>query len=312
MNARGAGEREGEAARVADRTIALGLAQLNGAGSRDDNLQKAGRMADEASRRGARILCFPELFSCPWFAREAHGDGLGHAEDADGPTSRWMRRTARRTGLVLVGSLFERADRGCFNTALIVDTDGTVRGAYRKNHIPDVPGFWEGHYYGPGQSGLPVFDLEFGRIGLQICSDLMVPEGVRILGLKGAELVCAPRATSFFRIEQWRTVMQAEAITSGCFVASTNRCGREGDLRMGGMSLVVHPQGRVIAEAGSREEVVVAHLDLDHVREYRARYPLNLDSRADLYTMEYGTIHRSSAAAQRSATPPAAGPDRSE
>ena len=297
---------------TADRTIAVGLAQLNGAGSRADNLEKAGRMAEDAKRRGARIVCFPELFSCPWFARETDGDGLAHAEDADGPTARWMQRTAWCTGLVLVGSYFERTAHGHFNTALIVDTDGTVRGTYQKNHIPDVLGFWEGHYYGPGRSGLPVFDLDIGRVGLQICSDLMVPEGVRILGLKGAELVCAPRATSFFRIEQWRTVMQAEAITSGCFVASTNRCGREGELRMGGMSLVVHPQGRVIAEAGSREEVVVADLDLDHVREYRTRYPLNLDARTDLYAMEFRTIHRPSPAADPSATRPSGSPDPGE
>ena len=312
MRTHGEEERASEAASTADRTVAVGLVQLNGAGLRADILEKAARMAEEAKRRGARIVCFPELFSCPWFAREKAGDGLAHAEDLDGPTAQWMQRTARRSGLVLVGSLLERAANGCFNTALVVDSDATIRGTYQKNHIPDVPGFWEGHYYGPGQSGLPVFDLAIGRVGLQICSDLMIPEGVRLLGLKGAELVCAPRATEFFRIEQWRIVMQAEAITSGCFVASANRCGREGELRMGGMSLIVHPQGRVMAEAGSREEVLVAHLDLDHVREYRTRYPLNLDARADLYTAEYGAIDRSSAVVERSATSPSASSRRSE
>ena len=272
------------------RPLAIGLAQMNASGVRADNLEKAARMAEEARRKNAQIVCFPELFSCPWFAREEGGDGLSYAEDRDGPTASWMRAAAKDTGLMLVGSFFERARDGYFNTALLVDPHGGVRGTYQKNHIPDVPGFFEGHYYGPGRLGLPVFDVEPGRIGMQICSDVMVPEGIRILGLKGAELVCVPRATEFFRIEQWRTVMQAEAITSGCFIASTNRCGREADLRMGGMSLIIHPQGRVMAEAGSREEVLVAHLDLDHVRQYRARYPLNLDARSDLYAAEHEAL----------------------
>ncbi len=118
----------------------------------------------------------------------------------------------------------------------------------------------------------------------------MIPEATRVLGLKGAELVLVPRATSAYRLEQWRIVLQAEAITSGCFVVSVNRCGREGDLRMGGMSLVAHPEGRVIAEAGQREEVLVAVLDRRHLAEYRKAYPMTLAARPHLYAAEYGGL----------------------
>ncbi|MCP4327971.1 MAG: acyltransferase [Alphaproteobacteria bacterium] len=295
---------------MSSRAVSIGLVQMNGAGTREENLDKATRMAEEAQRKGANIVCFPELFSSPWFPWEKSDSGRAHAEDIDGPTAQCMRRVAKRLDLVLVVSLFERAGDNYFNTALLVDSDGTVRGTYRKNHIPDVQGFYESHYYGPSQLGFPVFDVGCGRIGLQICSDLMVPDGVRLLGLKGAELVCAPRATDFFRIEQWRTVMQAEAITSGCFIASANRCGKEGDVGMGGMSLVVHPQGRVMAEAGSREEVIVAQLDLDQVREYRARYPSTLDARPDLYAEEYAALAGSGESTSESVSGRPPGSDR--
>jgi N-carbamoylputrescine amidase len=272
--------------------VPLALVQMAGTGTVEENLDRAMALAREAKAGGARLVCFPELFACPWFARVEDPAGLRFAEAIDGRTVQVARDVARDEGLVLLVSFFERAGDRYYNTAVLLGSDGTTLGTYRKNHIPQARGFYEARYYGPGDLGLPVFDTPLGRIGIQVCSDIMIPEATRVLGLKGADIVLVPRATSAYRLEQWRVVLQAEAVTSGCFVASANRCGREGDLRMGGMSLVAHPEGRVMAEAGQREEIVLAMLDLRQLADYRAAYPMTLAARPELYAEEYAVLAR--------------------
>jgi predicted amidohydrolase len=263
---------------------------MAGTGTVEENLDGAMTLAREAKTAGARLVCFPELFACPWFARVEDPTGLRYAEPIDGRTVRVARGVARDEGLVLLVSFFERAGDRSYNTAVLLGPDGTTLGTYRKNHIPQARGFYEARYYGPGDLGLPVFDTPLGRIGVQVCSDVMIPEATRMLGLKGADVVLVPRATSAYRLEQWRVVLQAEAVTSGCFAASANRCGRKGDPRMGGMSLVAPPEGRVMAEAGQREEIVLATLDLRQLTDYRAAYPMTLAARPDLYAAEYAAL----------------------
>ncbi|GAA4672601.1 hydrolase [Streptomyces chumphonensis] len=245
--------------------------------------------AREAARRGAAVIGFQEVFNAPYFCQVQDAEHFRWAEPVPGgPTTERMCALARETGLVIVAPLFETEQSGFhYNTAVVIDADGTVLGTYRKHHIPQLKGFWEKFYFRPGNRGWPVFDTAAGRIGVTICYDRHFPEGWRALGLAGAQLVFNPSATSRgLSSHLWQLEQPAAAVANGYFVAAINRVGTEsyGDNDFYGTSYFADPRGQIVgAAAGDKEELLVQDLDFGLIDEVRRTWAFYRDRRPDAY-----------------------------
>lgn len=245
--------------------------------------------AREAAGRGARVLCFQEVFNAPYFCQVQDAEHHRWAEPVpDGPTVSRMRELAAELGIVLIVPVYENDGPGFrYNTAAVIDADGTYLGKYRKHHLPQLPGFWEKFYFRPGNLGWPVFDTAVGRIGVYICYDRHFPEGWRALGLAGAQIVFNPSATSRgLSAHLWKLEQPAAAVANGYFVAAINRVGVEpyGDDDFYGTSYFADPHGRFVGEpAGDGEELLVRDLDLDLIEEARTTWAFYRDRRPDAY-----------------------------
>jgi N-carbamoylputrescine amidase len=246
--------------------------------------------AREAARRGAKIIGFQEVFNSPYFCQVQEPEHYRWAEAVpDGPTVRRMQDLARETGMVIVVPVFEVEQSGFYyNTAAVIDSDGSYLGKYRKHHIPQVKGFWEKYYFKPGNLGWPVFDTSVGRVGVYICYDRHFPEGWRQLGLAGAQLVYNPSATHRgLSSHLWRLEQPAAAVANEYFVAAINRVGQEeyGDNDFYGTSYFVDPRGQFVGDVASdsTEELVIRDLDLDLIEEVRQQWAFYRDRRPDAY-----------------------------
>jgi N-carbamoylputrescine amidase len=248
-------------------------------------------MIEDAARQGVQILCLQEIFYGPYFCAEQDIRWYDTAEAIpDGPTTQLMCETAKRLGMVLVVPIYEVDLPGVYyNTAAVIDADGTYLGKYRKHHIPHChPGFWEKFYFKPGNLGYPVFNTAFAKIGVYICYDRHFPEGARCLGLNGAEIVFNPSATVAGLSEYlWKLEQPAQAVANQFFVGAINRVGRENPWNIGefyGQSYFCDPRGQFLA-TGSRDqdELVVADLDLDQIREVRNTWQFIRDRRPESY-----------------------------
>ena len=245
----------------------------------------------EAAARGAQICCLQEIFFGPYFCAEQDPRWYETAERVpDGPTIQLMQAQAREHGLILVVPVFEEDLPGVYyNTAAVIDEHGTFLGKYRKHHLPHChPGFWEKFYFKPGDLGYPVFATSAGRIGISICYDRHFPEAARELGLNGAEIVFNPSATVAGLSEYlWKLEQPAHAVANQYFVAAINRVGTESPWNIGefyGQSYFCDPRGQIIAEASrDRDEVLVADLDLDQIREVRKVWQFFRDRRPESY-----------------------------
>src|SRR5438067_352533 len=245
----------------------------------------------QAAGRGAQIVCLQELFYAPYFCAEQHARWYDLAERVpEGPTTRQFAELARKHGIVLVLPVFEEENTGVYyNTAAVIDADGTYLGKFRKHHIPQVaPGFWEKYYFRPGNTGYPVFQTAVGKIGVYICYDRHFPEGARILGLNGAEIVFNPSATVAGLSEYlWKLEQPAHAVANGYFVGAINRVGMEAPWNIGefyGQSYFCDPRGRLVAEASrDKDELVVADLNLDLIKEVRDTWQFYRDRRPETY-----------------------------
>ncbi|HEY1515640.1 MAG TPA: nitrilase-related carbon-nitrogen hydrolase [Solirubrobacteraceae bacterium] len=256
---------------------------------KDEALAKHVEMIGQAAAQGAQIVCLQEIFFGPYFCAEQDPKWFGTAEPDDGPTVTRMCELAREHQLVLVVPFFEKEFDGVFyNTAVVIERDGTVLGKYRKTHIPQVgPIFWEKYFFKPGNLGYPVWDTSVGKVGVFICYDRHFPEPARILGLKGAELTFNPSAT----IESlskylWQLEQPAHAVANGFFVGAINRVGEElvDGARFYGSSYFCDPRGRIVAQASDREdEVLVADLDLGVIEEVRTTWQFFRDRRPETY-----------------------------
>ena len=228
------------------------------------NVALARRAADE----GAQVLCFQELFYGPYFCQVQDPEYFSFTESIPGPTTELMQDLARETHMVLVVPIYEVEQEGVFyNTAVVIDADGTYLGKYRKHHIPQVKGFWEKYYFRPGNLGYPVFQTAVGPVGVYICYDRHFPEGWRALGLGGARIVFNPSATSRgLSAYLWNLEQPAAAVANEYFVGAINRVGVEelGDNSFYGSSYFVSPRGQLIGEAASdsEDEVIVRDLDM--------------------------------------------------
>ncbi|MDH3529098.1 MAG: acyltransferase [Acidobacteriota bacterium] len=281
------------------RKIKCGLIQAANQGSPDstiDEIKKANidhqmTMVEEAASQGVQMLCFQEIFTTPYFCAEQETKWYEAVERIpDGPTVQMMQSVAKEKGMVLIVPIYEEEMSGIYyNAAAVIDADGKYLGKYRKNHIPHVaPGFWEKFYFRPGNLGYPCFDTAFARIGVYICYDRHFPEGARALGLNGAEIIFNPSATVAGLSEYlWKLEQPAHAVANGYFVGAINRVGHEQPWDIGefyGQSYFCDPRGQIIAEASrDKDELVVADLDMDVIREVRNTWQFFRDRRPDSY-----------------------------
>jgi len=284
----------------------VGLVQMSATSDPDKNLQKAIEKVQEASARGAQIVCLPELFQTQYFCQREDSSLFDLAQPIPGPVTTRLSVLAKQLKIVLVASLFEKRAPGIYhNTAAVFDGDGSLRGLYRKMHIPDDPLYYEKYYFTPGDLGFRAFDTGVGRVGTLVCWDQWYPEGARLTALQGAELIFYPTAIGWHPAEKaelgvaqhdaWRTIQRAHAIANGVFVAVVNRVGHEtGDIRgnavpgagleFWGASFLCDPFGRVIVEAShDKEEVLIGEVDLAVVEDVRRNWPFLRDRRIDSY-----------------------------
>jgi beta-ureidopropionase len=255
------------------------------------NIEKHLKLIGDAAKQGVKILCMQEVFTTPYFCAEQQTRWYEAVEKIpDGPTVKLMRDVAREHGMVLIVPIYEEEITGVYyNTAAVIDADGTYIGKYRKNHIPHVaPGFWEKFYFKPGNLGYPSFDTAYARIGVYICYDRHFPEGARALGLNGAEIVFNPSATIAGLSEYlWKLEQPAHAVANGYFIAAINRVGYEAPWNIGefyGQSYFCDPRGQIIAQAPRDEDaLIVADLNLDMIREVRNTWQFFRDRRPETY-----------------------------
>ena len=259
------------------------------------NLDKAARGIESAAKKGAEVVCLQELFRSRYFPRTEDAANFKLAETIPGPTTEALGRLAKKKKLVVIASLFEKRSAGIYhNSAVVIGSDGSIMGKYRKMHIPDDPGFYEKFYFTPGDLGFLSFDTAVAKVGVLICWDQWFPEAARLTALSGAEILFYPTAIGWLPTEPpaaakaqrsaWELVQRGHAVANGIYVAVPNRVGREGKLKFWGGSFVAGPSGEVIAHAGSEnEEILIARCDLEKIAEARESWPFLRDRRIDAY-----------------------------
>ena len=248
-------------------------------------------MIAAAADKGAQVLCMQELFYGPYFCAEQETKWYDLVEKIpDGPTTKLMCELAKKHNMVMVVPIYEEDMSGVYyNTASVIDADGTWLGKFRKIHIPQVnPGFWEKFYFRPGNMGYPVFDTRVGKVAVYICYDRHFPEGARCLGLNGAEIVFNPSATVAGLSEYlWKLEQPAHAVANAYWVGAINRPGWEEPWRIGefyGQSYFCNPRGQIVAQASrDKDEIVMADIDFDMIREVRNTWQFYRDRRPETY-----------------------------
>jgi N-carbamoylputrescine amidase len=279
----------------------VGLLQLGFSADVNDNLKKAVLWVDKAAKKGAQVICLPELFRTQYFCQKEDVSIFELAETIPGPSTEAMRKAARKNKVVIVVPIFEKRAPGVYhNSAVIINSDGKVAGLYRKMHIPDDPAFYEKFYFTPGDLGFKSFDTNYGKIGTLICWDQWFPEGARLTALQGASILFYPTAIGWHphekekygkaQFESWQTVQRGHAIANGVYAAAVNRIGHEitvpgtPGLEFWGSSFICDPQGVILAQGSvDKEEVVMAKIDLDHLEDVRRNWPFLRDRRIDAY-----------------------------
>ncbi|MEX2622315.1 MAG: nitrilase-related carbon-nitrogen hydrolase [Acidimicrobiia bacterium] len=266
------------------------LVQSQWTGDKESMIEKNLGYARQAAEGGAQILCFQEIFTTPYFCNVQDPVHYNTAEEIpSGATIKRVTDLARETGMVVIAPIYEKVDEGTFyNTAAVIDADGSFLGIYRKTHIPQVKGFWEKFYFRPGNLGYPVFDTAVGRIGVYICYDRHFPEGWRVLGLKGAKIVFNPSATTRGHSRYlWELEQPAAAVANEYFVGAINRVGKENleDTDYYGSSYFCSPRGQLIEGPASdtEDEVVIRDLDMDQIEEVRRQWAFYRDRRPEMY-----------------------------
>ena len=288
----------GRKSEMPGRIVRCGLIQMSNAindpkasvpAVRDAMLKKHLPYIEAAGRKGVQILCLQEVFNGPYFCPSQDSRWCDIAEAVPGPTTELMQQIARRHKMAIIVPVYEREMAGVYyNTAAVIDADGTYLGKYRKNHIPQTSGFWEKYFFKPGNLGYPTFQTRYARIGVYICYDRHFPEGARLLGLHGAEIVFNPSATVAGLSQYlWKLEQPAHAVANGYYVGAINRVGTEDPWRIGkfyGHSYFVNPRGEFLAEGSEDgDELVIADLDLSVIDQVRNTWQFYRDRRPDAY-----------------------------
>jgi len=267
----------------------------------DENLNKAKNFIEEAAKQGAEVICLPELFRSTYFCQTEHITNFDLAESIPGNSTEEIGKIAKKHKVAVVVPVFEKKAPGLyFNSVVFIDTNGEIKGKYRKMHIPDDPGFYEKFYFTPGDLGYKSFPVDSGNIGTLICWDQWYPEAARLTALAGAGIIFYPTAIGWHpaekskhgkaQYESWLTVQRGHAIANGVYIAAANRIGIEKvsedsvGIEFWGQSFICDPQGVVIAQASSdKEEIIMAEIDLDRIEYIRRNWPFLRDRRIDSY-----------------------------
>jgi N-carbamoylputrescine amidase len=285
----------------------VGLTQMACSDNPDANLKNQVRLVERAAKQGAQIVCTQELFRSQYFCQLEDHRFFKVAEAIPGPSTDALGKVARKHKIVIIASLFERRASGLYhNTAAVIETDGSIKGIYRKMHIPDDPLYYEKFYFTPGDTGFRSFDTTYGKIGVLICWDQWYPEGARLTALQGAEILFYPTAIGWHpkekeiygtaQHESWELIQRSHGVANGCYVVAPNRIGREiiydadgrpaseDGIIFWGQSFVSGPDGQIIKKASvDKEEVLVVPCDLDRVEFSRTHWPFLRDRRIDAY-----------------------------
>lgn len=293
--------------RAKGRIVRVGLTQMACGEDRKANLANQVRLADLAAKQGARIICTQELFCSRYFCQIEDHRFFKLAETIPGPSTDALGKIARKHRAVIIASLFEKRASGLYhNTAAVLETDGSIKGIYRKMHIPDDPLFYEKFYFTPGDTGFCAWETSYGKIGVLICWDQWYPEAARLTALRGAEILFYPTAIGWHpkerkqygraQHESWELIQRSHGVANGCFVCAPNRIGLEmiydahgrpageDGIQFWGQSFVSGPDGQVIRRAADdKEEVLIVDCDLDRVEFSRTHWPFLRDRRIDAY-----------------------------
>ena len=281
--------------------LTIALVQMACGAVLQENLVAAVAKVEEAAGRGAKVVCLPELFRSQYFCQTEDPALFDLAEPVPGPSTEALGRVAGQLNVVMIVPVFERRTAGIYhNSVIVIDSDGSIAGLYRKMHIPDDPAYYEKFYFTPGDRGFQAIQTSAGKIGALVCWDQWYPEAARLTTLQGAEILCYPTAIGWHPSEKaqegesqrsaWQTIQRSHAIANGVFVAAVNRVGHEkpdagGDgIEFWGSSFVCDPFGTVLAEASiDKEEILLAEVNVSRVEEVRRNWPFLRDRRVDAY-----------------------------
>jgi len=266
-----------------------------------ENLKNAINWIEKAARQGAEVICLPELFRSQYFCQTENIDNFNLAETIPGESTNEIGKLAAKLNIEVVVPVFEKRSSGLYhNSIVMIDSDGELKGIYRKMHIPDDPGYYEKFYFTPGDLGYKTFKTNYGNIGTLICWDQWYPEAARLTALQGASIIFYPTAIGWHpdekekhgkkQFDSWQTIQRGHAIANGVYVAAANRIGlekaeRDSDgIEFWGQSFICNPQG-VILEQGSadKEEIIIAEIDLNKIENIRRHWPFFRDRRIDTY-----------------------------
>ena len=273
----------------------IGIIQQHNTADRDDNKRRLAEKIRRLAAKGAGLVVLQELHNGLYFCQEENVETFNQAEPIPGPSTEFYGALAKELGVVIVTSLFERRATGLYhNTAVVLEKDGTIAGKYRKMHIPDDPGYYEKFYFTPGDMGFKPIDTSVGRLGVLVCWDQWYPEAARLMALAGAEILIYPTAIGYdpndTRDEQerqrmaWQTVQRGHAVANGLPVVTVNRVGDEDGVPFWGTSFVAGPQGELLYEAPTNEEVeVVVDVDMQRSEQVRRWWPFLRDRRIENY-----------------------------
>ena len=281
-------------------TVKLGLLQMQASANPRDNFRRTLAAVEAAAKKGAKIICTQELFRSYYFCQNEDHANFKLAESIPGPSTDAFQKIAKKHGVVIIASLFEKRAAGLYhNSAAIIDADGSLLGIYRKMHIPDDPLFYEKFYFTPGDLGFKTWSTKFGRLGVLICWDQWYPEAARLTAMQGADILFFPTAIGWHPAEKaeygvnqhgaWELIQRSHAVANGCYVASVNRIGLErpiaGDgIEFWGQSFVAGTSGQILAKASvDQEETMIVPVDLDKVDVTRTHWPFLRDRRIDAY-----------------------------
>ena len=283
--------------------IRIGMLQQHNVADSKENIRRLTESIEDLAKRGAQLIVLQELHNSLYFCQTENVDNFDIAEPVPGPSTRLYGELAKRLGVVIVTSLFEKRTAGLYhNTAVVIEKDGSIAGMYRKMHIPDDPAYYEKFYFTPGDLGFHPIDTSVGRLGVLVCWDQWYPEAARLMALQGAQILIYPTAIGYEssdsleeqarQREAWTTVQRGHAVANGLPVVTVNRVGFESDpsqqtkgIQFWGSSFIAGPQGELFYQASdSEEESLVVDIDLEHSEQVRRWWPFLRDRRIDKYT----------------------------
>jgi len=265
-----------------------------------ENLKNAINLIEKAARQGAEVICLPELFRSQYFCQTENIDNFNLAETIPGESTNEIGKLAAKLNIEVVVPVFEKRSSGLYhNSIVMIDSDGELKGIYRKMHIPDDPGYYEKFYFTPGDMGYKAFTTNYGKIGTLICWDQWYPEAARLTALQGASIIFYPTAIGWHpdekekhgkkQFDSWQTIQRGHAIANGVYVAAANRIGLEkaedsNGIEFWGQSFICNPQGVILAQGSAdKEEVIIAEIDLSKIENIRRHWPFFRDRRIDTY-----------------------------